>query len=194
MMSRVWVSGPLTLPFQDLYGSGVAIRATFVLPPYPCGASPELLLDVEDHLGCLPRLFWSYSPSRIPFAGMRGGELYHAFLDGIAMMLDELQTGHPSEALAPLAGSSMGSAGTVLIHPGIESYSHRSRSIETDDSLPIFVINHESDSTRTQTWVGDALNASRIRVLATSVPIFSCPLLNFLLEQWRALRGPAFEL
>jgi hypothetical protein len=151
MLSRVWVSGPPDPAFpRSLWVRG-CYSCNFCPSPYPCGASPELLLDVEDHLGYLPRLFWSYSPSRIPFAGMRGGELYHAFLDGLAMTLDELQTGHPSEALAPLAGSSMGSAGTVLIHPGVESYSHRSRSTETDDSLPVFVINHESDSTRTQT-------------------------------------------
>jgi hypothetical protein len=36
---------------------------------------------------------------------MRGGELYHTFLDGLAVMLDELQMGNPSDALVPFTGS-----------------------------------------------------------------------------------------
>jgi hypothetical protein len=35
---------------------------------------------------------------------MKRGEPYHTFLDGLAMVLGELQAGNPSEALAPLAG------------------------------------------------------------------------------------------
>jgi hypothetical protein len=46
----------------------------------------------------------------------------------------------------------------------------------------------------TQTQAGDALNASRVRVLAASVPVCGRPLLNLPLERQRALRGPAFEL
>jgi hypothetical protein len=49
--------------------------------------------------GCL--VFLVYSPLHIPFAGMRGGESYHTFLDGLAMEFDELQTGNSSEALVP---------------------------------------------------------------------------------------------
>jgi hypothetical protein len=64
------------------------------------GQAPEPLLDAEDRLGGMPRLFFlSYSPPRIPFAGMRGGESYHAFLDGLTMALGESQAGNPSEAL-----------------------------------------------------------------------------------------------
>jgi hypothetical protein len=58
----------------------------------------EPLLDARDRLGACLSLC-------IPFVGMRGGELYHAFLDGKAMALDELQASNPSEALAPLGGS-----------------------------------------------------------------------------------------
>jgi hypothetical protein len=36
---------------------------------------------------------------------MRGGELYHAFLDGLAMALAELQIGNPSETLVHFTGS-----------------------------------------------------------------------------------------
>lgn len=39
---------------------------------------------------------------------MRGGELYHPFLDGLAMTLGELQAGNLSEALVPLARSKHG--------------------------------------------------------------------------------------
>jgi hypothetical protein len=40
----------------------------------------------------------------------------------------------------------------------------------------------------------DTLNASRVRVLANSVPVSGCPLLCFSLEQPRALLGSTFEL
>jgi hypothetical protein len=39
---------------------------------------------------------------------MRRGELYDAFLDGLAMAFDELQTGDSSEALVPFAISKRG--------------------------------------------------------------------------------------
>jgi hypothetical protein len=50
-------------------------------------------------------MFSYYSPPCIPFAGMRGGEPNHTFLDGLAMALDELQTGNLSEVLVPFVGS-----------------------------------------------------------------------------------------
>ena len=65
------------------------------------------MLDVEIRLGGCP-IFLFYSPSRIPFAVMRGGEPNHTFLDGLAMALDELQIGNLSEALAPFTGSKRG--------------------------------------------------------------------------------------
>jgi hypothetical protein len=40
--------------------------------------------------------------------GMRGGELYHVFLDGLAMALGELQAGNLSEAVVPFARSKRG--------------------------------------------------------------------------------------
>jgi hypothetical protein len=83
---------------------------------------------------------------------------------------------------------------TVLILPGTDSYSCRSHSTRTNDSLPLFMINYEYEFPRTQTRAGDTLNASRVKVLATSVPISGCPLLVFSLERPRALREPTFEL
>jgi hypothetical protein len=53
-----------------------------------------------------------------PFTGMGGGELYHAFLDGLAIALSELQTGNPNDALASLVGSKHG------VCWGPSSYSH----------------------------------------------------------------------
>ena len=64
------------------------------------GQVPESLLYGENHLGGCPD-FLSYSSPHILSAGMRGGESYHTFLDGLAMEFDELQTGNSSEALVP---------------------------------------------------------------------------------------------
>jgi hypothetical protein len=75
-----------------LYGSEVLIRA------------PKPLLDAEIRLGGR-LIFLFYSPPRIPSVVMRGGELSHTFLDGLAMALGDLQMGNPSEALVPFAGS-----------------------------------------------------------------------------------------
>lgn len=58
--------------------------------------------------------------------GMRGGEPYHAFLDGLAIALGELQMGNLSETLASLAGSKRG------VHWGLSSYSKTLTHIVTD--------------------------------------------------------------
>jgi hypothetical protein len=64
---------------------------------------------------------------------MRGSESYHAFLDGLAMALDVLQAGNPSEALALLAGSKRGvGLWTVFILPGTDLYSYRSHLVVID--------------------------------------------------------------
>lgn len=73
------------------------------------GRALESPLDANIYLGgrliCLV-----YSPPCIPFAKVRGGEPYHAFLDGILMVLSELQMGNSSEALVPLQDPNMGSS------------------------------------------------------------------------------------
>ena len=45
-----------------------------------------------------------YSLPQVLFAGMRRGESYHTFLDGLEMVLGEKQSGNPSEALDPFVG------------------------------------------------------------------------------------------
>jgi hypothetical protein len=82
----------------------------------------------------------------------------------------------------------VGPPGTVLIILDTNSYIFQFHSTEIDGSL-LFTINHEPELPRTQTRAGDALNASRIRVLAASVPVTGCPSLCFSLEWPRALRG-----
>lgn len=65
------------------------------------------LLNAEVRLGvCL--VFSIYSPPCIPIAGMRGGEQCHAFFDGIAIALGELQAVNLGEALVPFVGSKCG--------------------------------------------------------------------------------------
>lgn len=80
------------------------IRVTFSHSTYPCEASPEQIIDAEIHLGGHPILLL-YSPLPIPSTTMRGGEPNRTFLIGLAMVLGELQTGNPSEALGPFTGS-----------------------------------------------------------------------------------------
>jgi hypothetical protein len=107
-----------------------AIRATFVRLPYPRGASPRAPARCRGPSRGLASSFWFYSPLRIPFAGMRGGESYHAFLDGLAMALGELQVGNPSEALDPLVGSKRG------VRWGLSSYSQAPTHIVVDPVRP----------------------------------------------------------
>jgi hypothetical protein len=66
-----------------------AFRAVFTRPTCLCGAIPEPLLDAEIRLeGC--SIFFVLLSHYIPFTRMRGGELYIAFLDGLAMSLGKL--------------------------------------------------------------------------------------------------------
>jgi hypothetical protein len=93
------------------------------------GRALEPLLDAEVRLGGLPHLFGFTLPCA-SYAGMRGGEPYHAFLDGLAMALGELQVGNPSEALDALAGSKHG------VRWGLSSYSQASTHIVVDPVRP----------------------------------------------------------
>jgi hypothetical protein len=61
---------------------------------------------------------------------MRGGEPYHAFLDGLTMALGESQAGNPSEALTPLAGSKRG------VRWGLSSYTYVPTHIVVDPIRP----------------------------------------------------------
>jgi hypothetical protein len=72
------------------------------------GRALKALLDAEIRLGGVHLVFKVYSLPCIPFVEMRRGELYHAFLNGLGMALDELQTDDLSEALAPFIGSKRG--------------------------------------------------------------------------------------
>jgi hypothetical protein len=68
---------------------------------------------------------------------------------------------------------------TILILPVTDSYGCQFCSTEINGLLPLFTRNHESNSPRTRTRSDDALNASRIKVLASSVPFSGRPLLSF---------------
>jgi hypothetical protein len=84
--------------------------------------APESLLDAKICLGGRP-VFLFYPPPHIPFMVMRGGEPNHAFLDGLAMELGELQMGDLSEAWFLSHDPSAGPLGTILILPCTDSYS-----------------------------------------------------------------------
>jgi hypothetical protein len=61
---------------------------------------------------------------------MRGGESYQAFLDGLAMVLYELQIGNLCEALVPSMGSKHG------VRWGPSSYSQSPTHIVADSVQP----------------------------------------------------------
>jgi hypothetical protein len=63
----------------------------------------------------------------------------------------------------------------MFILPDVNSYSCQFYSTRIDDSLPLSVINHESDSPRTGTRAGDALNVSYVMVVVASMPVSNCP-------------------
>lgn len=75
-----------------------------------------------------------------PLRGDGGGELNHAFLDGLAMALGELQMGNASSFYKIQA---QGPLGIVHMLPSTDSYSCLLSSIEPDGSPSLSTINHE---------------------------------------------------
>jgi hypothetical protein len=114
-----------------VFGLGGASHATFSHLPYSCGTNPESLLGAKIRLGVVPSFCFTL-PRASPFAVMDGGEPNHAFLDGLAMTVDELQTGNSSEALGPWSFAYDSSAGSAGDRPRTDLYSCRSRSTETN--------------------------------------------------------------
>jgi hypothetical protein len=108
-MTRIGFS-PLT-PFclEPFFWYG-ALSVQFSLVRHTrVGRALEPLLDEGVRLGGLSRLF-SFTLPSYSLRKDGGGEPKHAFLDGLAMSLGELQTGrnHPSEPLVPSARSKRG--------------------------------------------------------------------------------------
>lgn len=159
--------------------SGGAFRATFVRLTYSCGASPEPLLEAWVNLGGLSSLF-SFTLPVHTLHGNGGVELYHTFLNRLAMAVGGLQAGNPSDVLVPFIGSKRGVClGPSHIVSRADSYSYRFRSTRTNGSLPLSTINHVSDSPKTRTRASDTLNVSHVRVLDASVAVSGCPSLYF---------------
>jgi hypothetical protein len=64
----------------------------------PAGRAPESLLDAEICLGVILYFQFTLLPCILSI-GMRGGEPYHTFLDGLSMALGEIKMGNSSETL-----------------------------------------------------------------------------------------------
>jgi hypothetical protein len=89
---------------QALFGSGVLFVQLSSVCHTCVRRAPKPLLDAGVRLGGLSYLFSLLYPTH-PLGGNGGCELYHTFLNGLAMGLGELQPSNPSEALVPSIGS-----------------------------------------------------------------------------------------
>jgi hypothetical protein len=79
----------------------------FFHPPYSCGTSPRASTRCRYPSGGHPVFFVLLSSEHL-LRDDGSGEQNHAFLDGLAMALGELQMGNPSEALVASVGSKHG--------------------------------------------------------------------------------------